>query len=135
MAPPAAQYDVVILESHLDVFGHMNNASYLVLFEEARWDLITRNGYGLPRVLEVQQGPVVLELTLKFRREISLRETIRITTELVDYTGKIGRFRQAMIKADGTLATELSLAMGLFDMKARKLIEPTPEWKQAIGFA
>lgn len=135
MASPTAHYVVLILESHLDTFGHMNNASYLMLFEEARWDLITRNGYGLRQVQEVQKGPIVLELTMKFRREINLREKILIKTELVDYTGKIGHFRQEMIKEDGTLATELSLAMGLFDMKERKLIEPTPEWKKAIGFA
>ena len=30
-------YKVKIRESHLDTLGHVNNAVYLVLFEEARW--------------------------------------------------------------------------------------------------
>lgn len=126
-------YEVVIRESHLDSFGHVNNAAYLTLFEEARWDFITRNGYGLQRVQELQQGPIVLELNIKFKNEITLREKIRITLELVNSRGKISHFRQEMIKQDGTVATELELTFGLFDLKTRRLIDPTPEWKKAAG--
>jgi acyl-CoA thioester hydrolase len=133
MPNPKADYDALILESHLDTFGHMNNAAYLILFEEARWDFITKNGHGLKRIQELQQGPVVLDLSMKFKKEIRLREKIKITLELVDSKGKISHFRQEMIKEDGTVATELELTFGLFDLKTRRLIEPTPEWKKAIG--
>ena len=126
-------YEVTIREAHLDTFGHMNNAAYLTLFEEARWEFITRNGYGLKRVQELQQGPIVLELNMKFKKETALREKIKITLELVDYRGKISHFRQQMIKEDGTVATELELTFGLFDLKTRRLIDPTPEWKKAVG--
>lgn len=126
-------YEVLIRESHLDTFGHMNNAAYLVLFEEARWDYITRNGYGLKEVQRLQRGPVVLELTMKFRKEIGLREKITITMELVETRSKISRFRQQMLKEDGSIATELELVFGLFDLKTRRLIDPTPEWKKAMG--
>lgn len=126
-------YEVIVRESHLDTFGHVNNAAYLTLFEEARWDFITKNGYGLKRVQELQQGPIVLELNIKFKKELTLREKIQITLELVDYRGKISHFRQEMIKEDGTVATELELTFGLFDLKARRLIDPTPEWRKAIG--
>ena len=133
MIPPSTTYEVLIRESHLDTFGHMNNAAYLVLFEEATWDFITRNGYGLKKVQELQQGPVVLELIMKFRKEITLRENIKITMSLLESKGKISRFRQEMIKEDGTVATELELTFGLFDLRSRRLIEPTPEWKKAMG--
>ena len=133
MTIPTATYEVLIRESHLDTFGHVNNAAYLVLFEEARWDFITNNGYGLKKVQELQQGPVVLELNLKFKKEIILREKIRVTMELVEVKGKISRFRQQMIKEDGTVATELELIFGLFDLRTRRLIDPTSEWKKAMG--
>ena len=133
MTTPHNDYQVLVRESYLDTFGHMNNAAYLVLFEEARWDFITHNGYGLKKVQELQQGPIVLELNLRFRKEITLRETIAITIKILSYERKIGRFRQEMIKADGTVAAELELTIGLFDLRTRRLIEPTPEWKKAIG--
>lgn len=35
------QYDMVIKIHHLDTFGHVNNAAYLQIFEEARsWDIL-----------------------------------------------------------------------------------------------
>src|SRR5579863_9389220 len=135
MTPPNPIYEVTIRESHLDTYGHMNNAAYLTLFEEARWEFITRNGYGLKKVQELQQGPIVLELSMKFKKEITLREKIKITLELLDYKGKISHFKQEMIKEDGTVATELTLTFGLFDLKTRRLIEPTLEWKKAIGLS
>jgi len=46
------EYEVQIKEMHLDSFGHVNNAAYVMLYEEARWDFITRNGFGLDYVLE-----------------------------------------------------------------------------------
>jgi acyl-CoA thioester hydrolase len=130
---PISKYEVVIRESHLDSYGHVNNAAYLVLFEEARWDFITKNGYGYRKVQEIQQGPVVLALSMKFLKEITLREKITITLQLLEQNGKLSRFRQEMIKEDGKLATEIELTFGLFDLKTRRLIEPTPEWKKAIG--
>ena len=74
-------YKVIIREGHLDTFGHVNNARYLDLYEEARWDLITNNGYGLKRVQELKQGPVILDLNLTFKKEITNREEITIETE------------------------------------------------------
>jgi YbgC/YbaW family acyl-CoA thioester hydrolase len=133
MTNPTYSYDVLIRETYLDSFGHMNNAAYLVLFEEARWDFITKNGYGLEKVKELGRGPVVLELNLKFKKEIKLREKIKITMQLLETKGKISRFRQEMLKEDGTVATELELVFGLFDLKTRRLVDPTPAWNKAMG--
>ena len=126
-------YEVKIRESHLDTFGHVNNATYLSLYEEARWELVTLNGYGLKQVREKGQGPVILETTVKFLHEIGLREKIKITMETTEIKGKIMRLKQRMHKEDGQIASEAEFVFGLFDLKTRKLIPPTPEWLKAIG--
>ncbi len=125
-------YKILIRESHVDSLGHMNNATYLALYEEARWDLITANGFGFKEIQTLRQGPVILEVTVKFMSEIHLRDEITITTELIDYKGKIGHLKQTMVKASGTIASEAIFTFGLFDLQARKLIEPTDAWKKAI---
>ncbi len=124
---------ILIREMHLDTFGHMNNAMYLQLFEQARWDLITQNGYDLNKIHQAKQGPVILDVYLKFAKELKLREEITITTELLEYKGKTGKIKQQMLKANGSLAAEAVFTFGLFDLQTRKLIEPTEEWKKAIG--
>ncbi|AFY02707.1 acyl-CoA thioesterase [Bdellovibrio bacteriovorus] len=126
-------YKVTIKEHHVDSLGHMNNATYLALYEEARWEAITSRGYGFKDIQKLKQGPVILEVNLKFQREVLLRENITITLEMLGYKGKIGQMKQQMIKDDGSVASEAVFTFGLFDMKERKLIEPTPEWKRAIG--
>lgn len=127
------EYKVTIKECHLDSYGHVNNATYLTLFEEARWELITPRGYGFDVIHKLKKGPVILEVNLKFVRELRLRETITITTKLVNYQGKVGQMLQQMIKEDGKVASDALFTFGLFDMKERKLIDPTPEWKKAVG--
>ena len=133
MMANVGKYPVTIKESHVDSLGHMNNATYLALYEEARWEMITQNGFGFKEIQKAKQGPVILEVTVKFAKEVTLRETITITTEIVHYTGKVGQLKQQMLKADGSLASEAVFTFGLFDMRERKLIEATPEWKKAIG--
>jgi len=85
---PAHEYSTLIRERHLDAFGHVNNAQYLVLFEEARWEMITSRGYGIQEVLKNQVGTVVLECQVRFKRELKLRETIRIQTRVAEVSKK-----------------------------------------------
>lgn len=127
------EYPLTILEGHLDTFGHVNNAVYLSLFEQARWDAIDRRGYGLSKVIETQIGPTLLEVKIRFLREIRLRESIVIRTAVSSVKGKICTLTQTMVNAKGEDACVAEFVIGLFDLKARKLIEPTPEWRYAIG--
>ncbi|MBX3017504.1 MAG: acyl-CoA thioesterase [Bdellovibrionaceae bacterium] len=127
------EYPVQIREFHLDTFGHVNNAAYLSIFEEARWDLITKNGYGLKQVHEFKKGPVILEVNLKFQKELRLRETITVTTTMESYQGKIFVLLQKMLNAKGDVCCEARFTGGLFDLQERKLITATPEWMKAVG--
>ncbi len=127
------EYSLVIREQHLDTFGHVNNAKYLEILEEARWDLITGNGYGLDDVIRRRIGPTILEITLKFQRELRNRQRITIKTWMESYAGKIGRVGQQILDPDGNLCCDARFTIGLFDLGARKLILPTPEWLEALG--
>src|SRR5690242_9717090 len=98
------EYRLLIHERHLDLFGHVNNAAYLEIFEEARWDWVTGNGYGVREVRERGLGPVLLEARLRFHREVTNREEVLIRSRTVEYRGKIGRVEQVMLRADGTPA-------------------------------
>ena len=129
------EYPVLIIERHLDTFGHVNNATYLDLFEAARWDWITGNGFGLARIQELRQGPTVLEVTLRFRREVKNRQRITIRTWVESYEGKAGLVIQEMRNESGELCCEGRFVCGLFDLEARRLLAPTPEWLAAVGIA
>jgi YbgC/YbaW family acyl-CoA thioester hydrolase len=128
------EYDVLIREFHLDSFGHVNNAAYVMLYEEARWDFISKNGFGLETIQKHQMGPVILDLSVRFKRELKNREKIKISSRTIEIISpKIMVLEQMMIKEDGKVASEAKFTVGFFDMKARKLIDATPEWLKAVG--
>jgi YbgC/YbaW family acyl-CoA thioester hydrolase len=126
-------WKTIIQETHIDLFGHVNNAAYLELFEQARWDLISQNGFGINEIIKHQVGPTILEINIKYLKELRAREVIIITVESVEHGRKVGKLKQQMLRENGEVAAEALITYGLFDMKSRRLIEPTPEWKKAIG--
>ncbi len=127
------EYGMLIKEHHLDTFGHVNNATYLEILEEARWDYITANGYGLETVQRLRLGPVILEITIKFKRELGNRKKIRVRTGIESYEGKVGTMMQTIVDEEGNLCCEARFVFGLFHLDARKLVAPTPEWLRAVG--
>jgi thioesterase III len=126
-------YELLIRESHLDTFGHVNNAVYLQILEEARWEIITQNGFGLKDIAKTGLGPTILEVTLKFMKELRLRQKIRIRSQLISYPGKVGTFLQVIENEAGEPCAEATFKIGLFDTRERKLTLPTPGWLKAIG--
>jgi thioesterase-3 len=128
-----AEYAVLIREHHLDTFGHVNNAVYLELFEEARWEVISSRGYGIETIKTTGLGPTLLDVHLKFMKELRLREQIVIKTQLVSYEGKVALLGQWIENAAGVRCCEAEFKIGLFDTRQRKLVLPTPEWLKALG--
>lgn len=125
-------FPVIIKEVYLDVFGHMNNAVYLTLFEEARWDFVTKNGFGLKKIMETGIGPTLLEVNLRFIKELRLRDEIVIESKIISYERKTGKIAQIMKRGD-EICCSAEFTVGLFSLKERKLIAPTPEWLKALG--
>ena len=127
------EQSIVIREEHLDTFGHVNNARYLEIFEQARWDLITDNGFGLDYVKSSGTGPVILEVTLRFRREVRNRQALLIRSYLDSYEGKIGRMTQLLLDDSEQVYCEGKFVIAQWDTASRKIIVPTAEWRRAVG--
>lgn len=127
------RYPVTIRETHLDFFGHVNNAMYLVLYEEARWDWITRNGYGAEVIKASGFGPVILDLKVEFKRELTLREDVVIGSRLIEYSGKVGSLQQVFLSSDNLVSNTATFTFALFDLKERRIVLPSPEWKKALS--
>jgi len=135
MQNPIYEYSIKILEHHLDTFGHVNNATYLEMYEEARWDLLNKNNSGIDVIMAKKIGPVLLDLHLTFKAELKNREEIKIISQARTLMKNqyVLLLDQKMLKADGKTASTLELSVGLMDLEKRKLIAPTKEWLHALG--
>lgn len=135
MSNPIYEYDLTILEHHLDTFGHVNNAVYLTLYEEARWDFITKNGLGIKEIFASKIGPVLLDLNLTFKSELNNREKIKIVSQARPEMRNryVMVLDQKILKENGKVASTITLSVGLMDLELRKLISPTADWLKALG--
>lgn len=132
MSNTVFSYPLTIKKDYLDAFGHVNNAAYLTLYEEARWDIVNKNRYGLDKMIETGLAPTILEIKLSFLKELRLDDEIIIQTQLLSYQKKVGIFHHQILR-DNVVCSRADFTIGLFDLKTRKLVAPTPEWLQAIG--
>jgi thioesterase-3 len=127
------EYPIKIREGHLDTFGHVNNTVYLQILEEARWDILNQNDYGMDYIRKTGLGPTIVEVNLQFRREIKLHDKIVIRSQLKSYEGKIAIFEQQILNAANEVCCTAIFKFGLFDTNTRRLVTPTPEWAKALG--
>ncbi|MET9084354.1 acyl-CoA thioesterase [Streptomyces sp. NPDC004237] len=105
-----------------DVQGHLNQAVYINYAEHARWSLLRAAGISQARLIGRGVGPVALETTIRYKRELLAGDEVDVTCAFDWSGGKAFRIVQKMTKADGTLAAEVDAVGGLLDLKARKLV-------------
>ncbi|MFI2640898.1 acyl-CoA thioesterase [Streptomyces sp. NPDC018610] len=108
-----------------DTQGHLNQAVYLNYAEHARWSMLQAAGITQAGLLARGVGPVALETTIRFRRELLAGDEVDVTCSFEWGGGKTFRIEQTIRKADGTVAAEVTAVGGLMDLKARKLV-PAP---------
>tara|TARA_X000000950_G_scaffold258468_1_gene325965 strand:+ start:51 stop:443 length:393 start_codon:yes stop_codon:yes gene_type:complete len=122
-------YDLIIKEGHLDTFGHVNNATYLEIFEEARWEVLNEKGVTVREIQQSKKGPVLLNVNLGFKKEIFLRTKIKVISQMLDIKkNKIMVVKQTIINEKDDVCAEATFEIGLMDLNFRKLIPLTDLW-------
>ncbi|KOT43604.1 thioesterase [Streptomyces caelestis] len=109
-----------------DVQGHLNQAVYLNYAEHARWSLLREAGITQSRLRSEGVGPVALETTIRYRRELLAGDEVDVSCVFVWNGGKTFTIEQTVTKTDGTVAAEITAVGGLLDLEKRKLV-PNPQ--------
>ncbi|RII08097.1 Long-chain acyl-CoA thioesterase FadM [Streptomyces sp. YIM 130001] len=113
-----------------DIQGHLNQAVYLQYAEHARWSLLRASGISQQDLHGKGVGPVVLETTIRYRRELLAGDEVDVSCTFVWGEGKTFRVEQTLRRADGQLAAELTSVGGVLDLSARRLVaDPTEPFR------
>ncbi|MEU9385828.1 acyl-CoA thioesterase [Streptomyces sp. NPDC048279] len=118
-----------------DVQGHLNQAVYLNYAEHARWSLLQAAGITQAGLVGHGVGPVALETTIRYRRELLAGDEVDVTCVFEWGEGKTFRMVQSITKADGTLAAEVTAVGGLLDLEARRLVDRPAELFEQLASA
>ncbi|MGC0328739.1 acyl-CoA thioester hydrolase [Streptomyces sp. SAI-170] len=110
-----------------DVQGHLNQAVYLNYAEHARWALLQAAGIRQADLAARGVGPVALETTIRYKRELLAGDEVEVSCEFAWSEGKTFTIRQSIRTSDGTLAAEVVAVGGLLDLTTRRLVDDPRE--------
>jgi acyl-CoA thioester hydrolase len=116
-----------------DVQGHLNQSVYLNYAEHARWSLLKAAGISQSGLIGRGVGPVALETTLRYRRELVAGDEVEVTCAFAWGEGKTFRIEQTIRKTDGTVAAEITAVGGLMDLKERRLVADPREYFKELA--
>jgi acyl-CoA thioester hydrolase len=108
----------------VDTQGHLNWAEYLHYAEHARWSCLAAAGVSQDKLIASGFGPAVLDVSVKFKRELLAGDEIDVTCAFVFSGGKTFQIVQDFLRpSDTTLAASLTSTNGLLDLAARRLTD------------
>ena len=119
----------------LDTQGHLNQAIYLQYAEHARWEFLGAAGISQDRLIESGVGPVALETTIRYRRELRGGDDVDVSCVFRNHGGKTFVIEQDYRRPDGTQAAELTALCGLMDLTSRTLVaNPLAHFRKLATF-
>ncbi|GGQ72167.1 acyl-CoA thioesterase [Streptomyces asoensis] len=114
-----------------DVQGHLNQSVYINYAEHARWSLLQAAGISQAGLAARGVGPVALETTIRYRRELLAGDEVDVTCVFEWGGGRTFRIEQTITKTDGTVSAQLSAVGGLLDLKTRRMVaDPQDHFKE-----
>lgn len=126
------EFSLQIESKHIDGYGHVNNAVYLQLFEEARWDWIKLAGGSREMVEELGVGPIVVDIEVRFSRELVKGDKVRIQSMRESNLGKVYWMKQVILKENGDIACKARYRLAFLDIKKRIIAEPPQKWIEVL---
>lgn len=111
----------------IDYNGHMNMAYYHVLFDRALDEGFSLLGLGQEYVEERKASFFTAEIHTLYKRELKVRDQVRVTLQLVDYDEKrVHYYMEIRHATEGWVAASMEGLSLHMDMETRK-VSPFPE--------
>ncbi len=117
----------------LDTQGHLNWAEYLHYAEHARWEFLAAAGITQDALIATGFGPVVLDVSVRFRRELRGGDEVDVSCAFVFEGGKTFQIVQDFRRPDGRVAATLSSTTGLLDLAERRLADEPDKHFRALA--
>ena len=114
----------------MDFNQHMRNAAYLGVAEETRLRFLEDGGWTMAELYRLRLGPVVVEETLTYKKELRLLEPFRVDMAMAASSADARKMKvrnRFFRSSDGALCATVETLILWFDLEARRTIVPPPE--------
>lgn len=112
---------------HCDSYGHVNNARYLEIFEEARWRLLDEFDI-LEKITALNCLFFVVHIDISFKLPVEDGSIAEVTTDLKGHSTRKIVFEQKIFKnGESRPSTVALVTFVLFDQKTGRAAEITED--------
>ena len=107
------EYNRKIFGYECDIYGHLNNAIYLHIYEEARSDSLDQMGMSIQKLKENNIGIYLINLELNFIKTIPLGEIITVQSFIIESTKLRATWKQEIFNSKNELCNR-AIVKGVF---------------------
>jgi len=86
-----------------DIYGHMNNANYLMMLEAARSDALSEMDMSIAKLLEMHIQLFILHYELDYLKALDLEDVVTVKSWFYDINRLKGFWRQEVSNSLGEL--------------------------------
>jgi thioesterase-3 len=120
--------EITVRSSHIDMFGHVNNARYVEFLEWDRVQMAEDQGVNLLAMAAQGIGPAVVHLEVNYRKEASMGDILIIDSQPIEIkNNKVGVIKQNITnKKSGEIICDAVVTFVMIDLRQRKSV-PMPD--------
>ena len=120
--------EITVRSSHIDMFGHVNNARYVEFLEWDRVQITEEQGVNLLAMAARGIGPAVVHLEVNYRKEASMGDILIIDSQPIEIKNdKVGVIKQTITnKKSGKIICDAVVTFVMIDLRQRKSV-PMPD--------
>ncbi|GIF64109.1 hypothetical protein Ais01nite_21440 [Asanoa ishikariensis] len=125
---------IIVRSDDIDTNGHVRGAQYLNYAVHARWTALFEAGLSLEKITAARLGPVDLDDSVKYLRELTLGDEIDVHTRFEFPAPRYVKVIQSAVRrSDGAVTAEVVSTTGLMDLTERKLVNDVAElWSRFL---
>lgn len=119
--------EITVRSSHIDMFGHVNNARYVEFLEWERVQMAEDHGIDFLGMVAEGIGPAVVHLEVNYRLEAAMGDILIIHSRPIEIKNdKVGIIEQTITnKKTGEIICDARVTFVMFDLRRRKSV-PMP---------
>lgn len=130
-------YEGEVIWAQIDANQHMRHSAYADVGAQARLNMLRQAGMDPVAFLNAGIGPVIFREELLYLREITLNESIKVTSEVIRARADGSRWaiRHEIYRRDGVKAAIINVEGAWIDLQIRKLTKLPAEMSAAFASA
>lgn len=103
------KYQRKIFGYECDIYGHLNNANYLHLLEEARSDALEKIGFPVRKFRDMGIHIYIISLNIKYKKGVELEDTVTIDSRYDKFNRLTSFWKQVIYNSNGDVCAEAEL--------------------------